>query len=113
MELYGQQKPILRRTVDGYYVEDIIALRREPALPGAAPLLQCVIRAGQAIPPAPDLAMARQQHATDRAHLAESYRRLESAAVYPVRVSEALATLQHQVETALRQQCQVVPIASA
>ena len=67
------------------------------------------MRAGQVLPPAPDLAIARQQYATDRARLAEPYRRLESGAVYPVHVSEALATLQHQVETALRQQCQRVP----
>lgn len=107
------QKQVWRRTVDGYYVEDIIALRREPALPGAAPLLQGVMRAGQVIPPAPDLAMARQRYATDRAQLAESYRRLERGAVYPVHLSAALATLQHQVETALRQQCQPVPVASA
>ena len=40
---------------------------------------------------------------------ASSYRHLEDGAVYPVRVSEGLATLQHQVETALRQQCQDVP----
>ena len=60
------------------------------------------MRAGQVIPPVPALARARQQYATERAHLAEVYRRLEGA-VYPVRVSAELATLQHQVETALRQ----------
>jgi len=93
------QKQVWRRTVDGYYGEDIIALRREPALPDAVPLLQGVMRAGRVVPPAPDLAMARQRQATDRAHLAESYRRLEGGAVYPVRVSAALATVQHKVET--------------
>lgn len=106
------QKQVWRCTIDSYYGEDIIALRREPALPDTVPLLQWVMRAGQVLPPAPDLAMVRQQYATDRAHLAEPYRRLEGGAVYPVRVSEALTTLQHQVETALRQQCQRVPVAS-
>jgi Nicotinate phosphoribosyltransferase C-terminal domain len=62
-----------------------------------------VMRAGPVIPPGPELARARQQYATESAHLAEVYRRLEGGAVYPVRVSAALATLQHQVETALRQ----------
>jgi hypothetical protein len=62
------------------------------------------------LPPVPDLATARQRYTTDRAHLAESYRRLEDGTVYPVRVSEALATLQHEVETALRQQCQDIPV---
>jgi nicotinate phosphoribosyltransferase len=104
------QKQVWRRTVDGTYAEDIIALRHEPALPDAAPLLQGVMRAGRMLPPVPDLATARQRYTTDRAHLAESYRRLEDGTVYPVRVSEALATLQHEVETALRQQCQDIPV---
>jgi hypothetical protein len=76
------------------------------------PLFQRVMQAGRVVPPVPDLATARQRYATDRAHLAESYRRLEGSAVYPVRVSEALATLQNEVETALRQQCQEVPVIS-
>jgi hypothetical protein len=56
------------------------------------------------------VAVARQRYATSSAYLAESYRRLEGGAVYPVRMSEALATLQHKVETALHQQCQDVPV---
>ena len=107
------QKQVWRRTIDGCYGEDIIALRHEPVLPDAVPLLQCVMQAGRVVPPAPDLAMARQRYATERAHLAEPYRRLAGGAAYPVRVSTALATLQHQVETALRQQYQRVPAASA
>jgi nicotinate phosphoribosyltransferase len=93
------QKQVWRRTVDGYYSEDIIALRSEPALPDAVPLLQRVMQAGRVVPPVPDLATARQRYADDRAHLAESYRRLQGGAVYPVRVSAALTTLQHEVET--------------
>jgi nicotinate phosphoribosyltransferase len=104
------QKQVWRRTVDGTYAEDILALRYEPVLPDAVPLLQGVMRAGRVVPPAPDLAAARQQYATERTHVAEPYRRLEGGAVYPVRVSEALATLQCQVETALRQQCHDVPV---
>jgi len=68
---------------------------------------------GHVVPPIPDLAAARQRYAIDRAHLAESYRRLEGGAVYPVRVSEALTTLQYQVETTLRQQCHEVPVVLA
>lgn len=104
------QKQVWRRTVDGTYAEDIIALRHEPVLPDAMPLLQGIMRTGRVVPPAPDLAAARQQYATERAHVAEPYRRLEGGAVYPVRVSAALATLQCQVETALRQQCHDVPV---
>jgi hypothetical protein len=33
--------------------------------------------------------------------------------MYPVRVREALKTLQHRVETALRQQWQMIPMVSA
>jgi nicotinate phosphoribosyltransferase len=104
------QKQVWRRTVDGTYAEDILALRHEPVLPDAVPLLQGVMRTGRVVPPVPDLAAARQQYATERAHVAEPYRRLEGGAMYPVRVSEALATLQCQVETALRQQCHDVPV---
>ena len=104
------QKQVWRRTVDGSYVADLIALRWEPALLDAVPLLQGVMRAGQVLPPAPDLARARQQYATDRVRLAEPYWRLEGGAVYPVRVSEALATIQHEVEMALRQQCHDIPV---
>ena len=107
------QKQVWRRTVDGYYSEDIITLRHESALPDAVPLLQGVMRAGRVLPPAPDLALGRQRYATERANLAESYRRLEGGAVYPVRVSAALTTLQQQVETALRQQCQDIPVTVA
>ena len=46
-------------------------------MPDAVPLFQCVMWAGRVVPPVPDLAVARQWYATDRAHLAESYRRLE------------------------------------
>jgi nicotinate phosphoribosyltransferase len=75
------QKQVWRRTIDGSYGKDIIALRREPALPDAVPLLQGVMRAGPVIPPMPELARARQQYATESAHLAEVYRRLEGGAV--------------------------------
>jgi hypothetical protein len=103
------QKQAWRRIINGYYGEDIIALQRALALPDAVPLFQCGMR-GRVVPPVPDLATARQRYATDRAHLAESYRRLEGGAVYPVWVSEALATLQHEVETTLRQQCPRKPL---
>lgn len=97
-------KQVWRRTVNGYYVEDIIALRHETLeLPGAVPLLQHVMRAGQSLPPRPDLAAARQCHAAEMTHLPEPYRRLQGGETYPVRLSDALTTRQQQVETALRQ----------
>ena len=87
------------------YVEDRIALRQEAlARPETVPLLQCVMRAGQAVEPRPDLAAARQRHADALTHLAAPYLRLRGGAEYPVRLSPGLAALQQQVETALRQQ---------
>jgi nicotinate phosphoribosyltransferase len=105
------EKQIWRRTSAGHYVEDSIALRQEAmAMPDAVPLLQCVMRAGQAVQPLPDLTAARQRHADDMAHLAAPYRRLHGGEGYPVRLSTELAALQHQVETALRQQSEEASI---
>jgi nicotinate phosphoribosyltransferase len=97
-------KQVWRRTVDGYYVEDTIALRHETLeLPGTVPLLQRVMQAGQSLSPRPDLVAIRQRHATEMTHLAEPYRRLQGGEAYPVRLSEALTTRQQQVETTLHQ----------
>jgi nicotinate phosphoribosyltransferase len=97
-------KQVWRRTVDGYYAEDIIALRHETlALSDAMPLLQPVMQAGQSLLPGTDLAAVRQCHATEMTHLAKPYRRLQGGEVYPVRLSDALMTRQRQVEAAIRQ----------
>jgi nicotinate phosphoribosyltransferase len=101
------EKQIWRRSSAGHYIEDSIALRHEAmAMPDAVPLLQHVMRAGQAVQPLPDLAEARQRHADAMAHLAAPYLRLHGGEEYPVRLSPGLAALQHRVETALRQQGQ-------
>lgn len=97
-------KQIWRRTMDGYYVEDSIALRDEAReIPGAEPLLQCVMRSGQVVEPRPALEAAWQRHAAEMVRLAEPYRRLQGGEPYPVQLSKALATRQRQVGTALRQ----------
>jgi nicotinate phosphoribosyltransferase len=100
-------KQVWRRTVDGYYVEDVIALRHE-TLPTSdtEPLLQCVMQDGQAMLPVSDLEAARRWHAVEMTSLTEPYRRLQGGEAYPVRWSQALTALQQQVETALRQQYQ-------
>jgi hypothetical protein len=96
-------KQVWRRTADGHYVEDIIALREESLeLPDAQPLLQWAMRAGKTVEPRPTLQEARQRHAVERTRLAEPQQRLRGGEPYPVHLSAGLATRQHQVETALR-----------
>ncbi len=98
-------KQVWRRTVDGQYVEDIIALRHESlASSTTTPLLQQVMHAGKTVQPQPSLAAARQRHATAMTHLAEPYKRLQGGEAYPVHLSPALAALQQQVASALQQQ---------
>jgi nicotinate phosphoribosyltransferase len=106
-----EDKQVWRRTVDGQYAEDIIALRHEALeLPDVQPLLQYVMRAGQIVEPRPTLAAARARHATEMAHLPVPYRRVQDGEVYPVRLSAGLAARQRQVEAALQQQCQAARV---
>ena len=100
-----EAKQVWRRTVDGQYAEDMLALRHEvPELPDAQPLLHRVMRAGQSVEPRPTLAAARARHAAEMAHLPAPYRRVQDGEVYPVRLSAGLAARQRQVEAALQQQ---------
>jgi nicotinate phosphoribosyltransferase len=100
-------KQVWRRTVEGQFVEDLIALRHEAVeLADAQPLLQCVMRAGQPVEPRPTLVAARARHATEMTHLPAPYRGVQGGEVYPVRLSAGLAARQRQVEAALQQQGQ-------
>jgi nicotinate phosphoribosyltransferase len=102
-------KQVWRRMVDGTYVEDVITLRHETAVPpDAEALLQPVMQAGRLVAPLPSLAQARARHAEEMARLPEACRRVQDGAPYAVRLSPALATLQEQVATALRHQAGVV-----
>jgi nicotinate phosphoribosyltransferase len=104
-------KQVWRRTGDGQYVEDVLALRHEAvALADAHPLLQCVMHAGQLMEPQPTLAAARVWHAAEMAHLPAPYRRIQDGEAYPVRLSAGLAARQRQVEAALQQQGQAARV---
>jgi nicotinate phosphoribosyltransferase len=106
-----EAKQVWRRTVDGQYVEDILALRHEAVeLADAQPLLHCVMHAGQLLEPRSTLAAARVWHAAEMAHLPECYRRVRGGEEYPVQLSAGLAARQRQVEAALQQQCQAARI---
>jgi nicotinate phosphoribosyltransferase len=99
------EKQVWRRCVDGYSVEDSIALRHETVhLPDAQPLLQGVMHAGQTVTSRPTLAAARTRHAEEMARLPAPHRRLRDGEHYPVRLSQALAALQERVQASLLQQ---------
>lgn len=101
-------KQIWRRLVAEHYVEDIIALRHETfAFSEAEPLCQSVMHAGKVVSPQPTLTAARQRQAGEMRRLPEPHRRLRDGVTYPVRLSEALALRQRQVEAALQHKCNV------
>ena len=76
---------------------DVLALRDEPAPPGHQPLLVPVMRGGRGLRAAQPLAAARQRYRADLAWLPQAARALRDPAPVPVRISEQLSTLQHQV----------------
>jgi len=81
---------------------DVIALRDE-ALPGAAPLLQSVMRHGEILNPLPTLKEARQHFKRQFALLPEPYKDLATPARYPVDLSPGLRDLQARVEQGIHQ----------
>jgi nicotinate phosphoribosyltransferase len=92
------QKQVWRQVNDqGLLARDVIALRDE-ALPGAAPLLQPVMRHGAILPPRPTLREARQHFQRQFALLPEPYKDLTRPAPYPVALSPGLRELQTRVE---------------
>lgn len=96
------EKQIWRRTIDGQYGEDLIALRHETLrLSGTQPLLRCFMRAGQVVDSRPTLAEARVRHAEEMARLPQCFQQLKDGKQYPVRLSQSLENLQRQVETSL------------
>lgn len=98
------EKQVWRRTSNGQYVEDIMALRGERLdVPDAQPLLERVMYGGKATEPRPSLTRARARHADQMARLPAGVRQLRDGAHYPVCLSAALGRLQQQVETALAQ----------
>ena len=81
---------------------DVIALRDEE-VPGAAPLLQPVMRRGKILKPLPTLKEARQHFQSQFALLPEPYKSLEEPALYPVDLSPGLRDLQTRVEQQILQ----------
>jgi nicotinate phosphoribosyltransferase len=95
----GEKQIFRRRTTDGRFLEDVLALREEPAPPGADPLLERVMEAGRLVRPLPPLPAVRAHCVHELGALPEAVRRLTGAARYPVHPSDALAERQRTVKS--------------
>jgi nicotinate phosphoribosyltransferase len=98
----GEKQIFRRRSPDGRSLEDLLALRQEPAPAGSDPLLETVMEDGRLVRPLPPLRAVRAHCLREVRALPEAVRRLTDAAGYPVYPSAALAELQRTVKSAAR-----------
>ncbi|HXV91238.1 MAG TPA: nicotinate phosphoribosyltransferase [Gemmatimonadales bacterium] len=94
----GPKQVYRLRGPSGRPVEDIIALRDEPAPGGAEPLLATVMRAGELTRPHPSLDAIRDHCAAAVRSLDATVTRLRDAASYPVGFSGRLVAHQRELE---------------
>ncbi len=87
---------------DGRMQQDILS-EESDRQPGE-PLLEAVMRDGRRLRAPPPLAETRARAADGLMRLPERLRRLEPAAIYPVRVADRLVTLAAEVDRRLQQQ---------
>ena len=81
------------------FAGDVLALREEPAPPGAVEvLLRTVMESGRLLAPHPTLVAIRDYCAAQVAALPEEVRRLREAEMYPVTYSQRLVALQRSME---------------
>jgi nicotinate phosphoribosyltransferase len=100
--LVGAKQVWRRVGADGRYVEDLIALRDEPAPgPDWIPLLRPVMRDGEIVETA-TLGQARAHHREEMQRFPEWMRSLRPVDRYPVRLSQRLAQLQSEAERRVR-----------
>jgi len=94
------QKQVHRRLRSGEgFAGDVIALREEPAPPGAVEiLLRTVMERGRTLAPHPALAAIRDYCAAQVASLPADVRQLHDPAVYPISYSQRLVALQRSIE---------------
>jgi hypothetical protein len=71
----------------------VIGLRDE-VMPDRTPLLEPVMENGRIVRSLPELETIRNRFAENFAQLDDTYKQLESGAVYPVDVSERLQAIQ-------------------
>jgi nicotinate phosphoribosyltransferase len=100
--LVGAKQVWRRVGADGRYVEDLIALRDEPAPgPDWIPLLRPVMRDGEIVETA-TLGQARAHQREEMQRFPEWMRSLRPVDRYPVRLSQRLAQLQSEAERRVR-----------
>jgi nicotinate phosphoribosyltransferase len=94
------QKQVYRRLRSGEgFAGDVLALREEPAPPGAVEiLLSTVMERGRMLAPHPALTAIRDYRAAQVASLPEEVRQLHDPAAYPMSYSQRLVTLQRSLE---------------
>ena len=97
---WAAQKQVYRRIRSGQgFAGDVVALREEPAPPGAVEiLLRTVMERGRFLAPHPALTAVRDYCAAQVASLPEDVRDLRALAGYPVSYSERLVSLQRTLE---------------
>ncbi len=96
-------KQVWRRwRADGTLDHDLLALRDEPALAGAEPLLRTVMDGARPVEPPPPLSAIRERCSRELAALPAEVRRLRDPARHPVRYSDRLLECQRRLEAEVR-----------
>jgi nicotinate phosphoribosyltransferase len=105
----GRKQVWRRRHNDGTFAGDSVRLTDEQGV--GTPLLECVIRDGKRVAPAPSLALVRAHCAAQLAALPAERKRLEPAwPPYPVSISVAVRLLADEVDSYERaSQSEVLP----
>jgi nicotinate phosphoribosyltransferase len=108
---WAGQKQVYRRLRSGEgFAGDVIALREEPAPPGAVEiLLRSVMEHGRLLAPHPGLPAIRDYCAAQVASLPDDLRAIGGTATYPMSYSDRLVSLQRVLEA----QLQAAPLARA
>jgi nicotinate phosphoribosyltransferase len=111
---WAGQKQVYRLLQSGEgFAGDVVALREEPAPPGAVEiLLRSVMEGGRLLAPHPTLAEIRDYCAAQIASLPEDLRQLRPIAAYPVSYSERLVSLQRALEARV-EAAEIAPASSA
>jgi nicotinate phosphoribosyltransferase len=91
--LAGKKQVFRKQDDDGRLQNDVIGLRDE-VMPDRTPLLEPVMENGRIVRSLPELETIRNRFAENFAQLDDTYKQLESGAVYPVDVSERLQAIQ-------------------
>jgi nicotinate phosphoribosyltransferase len=92
-ETYPGRKQVWRMLDAGTAVRDVLALADEPAVAGAVPLLEPMMRDGRRLRPHRALAALRERCHDELLRLPAGVRRLAAADAYPVELSEGLRRL--------------------